>query len=85
MVLAFWMAQYFEPLQKVRKREQCYSRAKVNRNATDEFMLGCICYSLVSMHGCSQHKKEEKVTNSNLKISLQCFVVLKFSVCFQSS
>ena len=26
-----WMAQYFEPLQKVLKREQCYLRATVKR------------------------------------------------------
>ena len=25
-----WMAQYFEPLQKVQNREWCYSRAKEN-------------------------------------------------------
>ena len=36
------------------------------------------------MDVCSQNKMEEKVTNSNLKISLQCFVVLKFSACFKA-
>ena len=36
------------------------------------------------MDVCSQNKMEGKVTSSNLKISLQCFVILKFSACFSS-
>ena len=81
------MTQYFEPLQNVRKREWCYSRAKENHRMQEmDLCLGVfVIHWCPCMDVCSQHKMEEKVTNSNLKISLQCFVVLKFSVCFQSS
>ena len=72
------MAQYFEPLQKVRKREWCYSRAKENHGMQRvDLCLGVfVIHYCPCMDVCLQHKMEEKVTNSNLKISLQCFVVL---------